>query len=415
MRTVLHRWIWSRLPRRMRRSALFAVTGLAARGPDPDARPAEPIIVVGCLRSATGSGEAARLCYETLGAGGFDVRAIDMSALLMQPEDFPAYPFRDGRSAWGRGTLLVHVNAPLMAMALLSLGGRMVRDKWVVGCWAWELQAVPPEWVPGARLVHEIWTPSRFVAEAVAARITGVPIRVLAHPVAGTPTRAQESAPRTAPGPFTALVVFNMGSSMERKNPIAAVKAFQDAFERRSDARLIVKVTNAGLFPDGERRLRVAAGAAGDVTLIERTLQPRELSELYRDAGCLISLHRSEGFGLAVAEAMTRGVPVLSTDWSGTTDFVTTDTGRPVPYRLVPAHDPQRTYEDPDQSWAEADQAAASSMLCALRENAAGLGERAREDALRRFGTNAYVSAVETFLGFSRRAPGRGDQSPAEA
>jgi hypothetical protein len=83
----MHRLIWSRLPRRSRRSFLFGLSSFAAAKPDPDTRPAEPIVVVGCLRSATGLGASARLSYEALQAGGFDVRAIDVSSLLMQPLD----------------------------------------------------------------------------------------------------------------------------------------------------------------------------------------------------------------------------------------------------------------------------------------------------------------------------------------
>jgi len=403
MHAGIHRLIWNRLPRRARRSALFACTHLSAPKPDPDARPAEPVIVVGCLRSSTGLGQSARLCYQALSAGGVDVRGIDVSSLLMQPVDAPDFAFRDGRSCDGPGTLLVHVNAPLMPLVFLSLGRQIVGDKWIVGYWAWELPVIPPEWRFGVPYVHEIWVPSRFVAEAVAARVASVAIRTLPHPAA-----CGERHPLAPSGqnrrPFTALVIFNMGSSMARKNPIAAIAAFQQAFGDRPDTRLIVKSANAGLFPEGERRLRAAAMGAQNVTFINRTMRPLELSQLYGETDCLLSLHRSEGFGLTVAEAMLHGVPTLSTDWSGTTDFVNTETGHPVAYRLVSARDPQDTYDDPDLLWAEADTAAAAGVLRQRRENPDGLGERARDHALRRFGADAYVAAVEGFLTPRKRA-----------
>jgi glycosyltransferase involved in cell wall biosynthesis len=185
---------------------------------------------------------------------------------------------------------------------------------------------------------------------------------------------------------------------MERKNPIAAIASFQKAFGDRPDTRMIVKLANADLFPEGDRRLRAAAMGAQNVIFIDRTMQPYELSQLYTEADCLLSLHRSEGFGLVVAEAMLHGVPALTTDWSGTTDFVSTKTGHPVAYRLVSARDPQGTYDYPDLLWAEADTAVAAGMLQELRENADGLGERARDDALRRFSGEAYVSAVGSFF-----------------
>jgi glycosyltransferase involved in cell wall biosynthesis len=291
----------------------------------------------------------------------------------------------------------MHVNAPLLPLVLFSLGRRMIGDKWVIGYWAWELEAVPVEWNLGLPFVHEIWVPSRFVAAAVAACATAVPIRVLPHPVAGAGGRSLALA-RQGHRPFTALVVFNMGSSMERKNPLAAIVAFQKAFGDRSDVRMIVKVTNAGVFSEGERRLRAAVAGARNIVLVDRTLQPAEISQLYREADCVLSLHRSEGFGLVVAEAMLHGLPALSTDWSGTTDFVTADNGLPVGYGLIPARDPQGTYDHPELSWAEADTTAAARMLQELRDGAGELGERAREDALRRFSADGYATSVRHYL-----------------
>ena len=397
MRGFFHRSIWSRLPRRMRRAALFAVTGFAATKPDRDARPADPIIVVGCLRSATGLGESARLCYGALSAQGVDVRGIDVSAELKQPLDIPDFVFRDGRAARGPGTLILHVNPPLIPLVFLSLGQRIIREKWIVGYWAWELEVIPPEWKVGIPLVHEVWVPSRFVATAVAARVKDVPIRVLPHAVAHTLAPEVEQI-RKASRQFTALVIFNMGSSMERKNPAAAIAAFRMAFGDQPDNRMIVKVMNSSLFPEGARRLRAAVADAQNVTLIDHTLSRSEVSQLYAQASCLVSLHRSEGFGLVIAEAMLHGIPAISTDWSGPTDFVTAKTGLPVAYRLIPARDPQGSYNYPDLLWAEADAMSAANLLQGIREDAQALGERARHDALQRFSAQTYASSVERFL-----------------
>jgi glycosyltransferase involved in cell wall biosynthesis len=185
---------------------------------------------------------------------------------------------------------------------------------------------------------------------------------------------------------------------MERKNPVAAITAFRTAFGGRSDARMIVKVMNAGLFPEGERRLRAAAGAAGNVSIIDRTLEPHQLSQLYEESDCLVSLHRSEGFGLVVAEAMLHGIPVLSTDWSGTTDFVTAENGCPVGYQLVAARDPQHTYNYPNLLWAEPDVAVAAKRLQELYDDIGEYGERARDGVLRRFSADAYADSVDRFL-----------------
>jgi glycosyltransferase involved in cell wall biosynthesis len=401
MRKIVHHLIWTRLPRGARRSALFALTHLAASKPSPGARPAEPITVVGCLRSTTGLGQSARLCHSALSGQGFDVHGIDVSSELMQPLDFPDYTFRDGRLLRGPGTLLMHVNAPLMPFVFLSLGRQIVSQKWIVGYWAWELPVVPPEWTLGAAFVHEIWVPSRFVAQAVSARVADVPIRVLPHPVACDVTAAPKPR-RHAGRPFTALLVFNMGSGMQRKNPLAAIAAFRTAFKDGQDARLIVKMTNVDLFPEGANKLRAAAANAGNVMILDRTLRPSEMSELYRESDCLVSLHRSEGFGLVVAEAMLHGLPVLSTDWSGTTEFLSSETGFPIGYRLVPARDPQGTYEYPELMWAEPDTMAAARTLQELRGHASEIGKKAQIAALRRFAAEAYAASVRQSFALAR-------------
>jgi glycosyltransferase involved in cell wall biosynthesis len=322
---------------------------------------------VGCLRAATGLGESARLCYEALTRTGLDVRAIDVSSILFQTNDLFDYQFRDGGNTRGRATLVVHVNAPLMPLVLLALGRKVIRDKWIVGYWAWELPEVPREWDIGACLVHEIWVPSQFVAAAVGTRIKNVPIRVLPHPVALTANDVR--APSHPIDRFlTGLIIFDMGSSFERKNPIAGIEAFRRALGDSRDARLIVKVTNSGLFPEGERKLRAAVARLRNAMLIDRTLQRDEISTIYAQSDFLLSLHRAEGFGLTIVEAMLRGIPALSTNWSGPTDFITPATGYPIEYQLIHARDPQGTYDHPEQYWAEPDVAAAAEALRRHRE-----------------------------------------------
>ncbi|MCC6889414.1 MAG: glycosyltransferase family 4 protein [Hyphomicrobiales bacterium] len=397
---ALHRLLWQRLPRQARRRVLFGITRRAAARADPDAVPADPIIVVGCLRAATGLGESARLCYQALEQSGLDVRGIDVSALLRQPLAVTEFAFRDGHTLTGPGTAIVHVNAPLLPLVLLALGRRFLRKKWVVGYWAWELPTVPDEWVRCAPFVHEVWVPSRFVASAMAERFGSVPIRVVPHPVAQV---LPEPSPVGRHGPFTALVVFDMGSSMARKNPLASIEAFRIAFGNRDDARIIVKIANGALYPPGASKLNALLAHCENAVFIDRTVSRGAMSDLYRQADCLVSLHRSEGFGLTVAEAMLHGLPCVVTDWSGTTDFVTAETGRLVDYRLIPAHDPQATYDDPTTCWADPSAATAAVLLRQLRNDAPEVGRKARTQIARLLDAESYASRIQSVL----NGPGR--------
>ena len=394
--SFLHRHVWQRVPRGLRRRALFEITQRFAPTIDPDARPQEPIIVAGVLRSATGLGQSARLCYAALRASGKRVFAVDLTKGLRQPEELSGFEFEDGRHLTGAGTLLLHVNSPLVAMALSLLGQPLVKQKRVIGYWAWELPGVPRDWQYGRSHVHDIWVPSRFTAAAL--QSLGKPIRVVPHAVAaGFTALPREPADRGGP---VVLLQFDMTSSFARKNPLAAITAFKRAYGTDGDARLLVKARDSEAFPYGHRLLHQALAGMSNAELIGRTLSKDEQDRLYARADAIISLHRSEGFGLTVAQGMLAGLPVVATDWSGTTDFLDAETGLPVAYDLVPARDPQREYDYPEWKWAEARVDDAAEKLAALRDPAlrARIGSAAWAKASELFSAAAYARTVDEIL-----------------
>lgn len=402
---LLHRTLWQRLPRSFRREALFLTTAMVAPRPERFTRPVHPIVVAGVLRSASGLGQSARLCHDALRASGLPVYGLDLTAELMQPIDHPDFDFADGRRLES-GTLLLHVNAPLVPLALWRLGRSRVRHAYVVGYWAWELPEMPADWRHGIPFVHEVWTPSRFTADAVRTIAAGLPVLVIPHAIAighrsedHPPTSASHPHGPSPCRPFTVLTLFNAASSVARKNPLAVVAAFRRAFGDDPTTRLVVKTSNAGAFV---AEIAEAIGRAGNITLIDQVASAAEIDALYGDADVVVSLHRSEGFGLILAEGMLRGRPVVATDWSGNTDFLTAETGFPVPFRLVPAVDPQGTYHFPVMHWAEADVDAAADILRRLRADpdlGRRVGRRAADFAQASWGAEVYAGHVRSALG----------------
>lgn len=400
MRHFLHRNVWQRVPQAWRRELLFRATKLAAPLPTVGARAAEPLIVVGPLSTNSGLGVSARLCHDALKAAGCSVFGIDLSAMTMQPVDHHEFIFADGREIAGDGTLILHVNAPFVPMAMARLGQRLVASKRIVGYWAWELPRAPADWADGARYVHEIWVPSRFVAAAVEPLAAGRPVHIIPHPVALGRTRA--AMVRTPPqGPFTVLVVLNVASSFARKNPLGAVDAYSSAFGTDPGAQLIVKISNAGSAPEDVQELARRLAALPNARLIDASVTSAELDAIYRQANVLLSLHRSEGFGLVMAEAMLRGIPVVATDWSGNRDFVTPSTGLPVSYTLVSAKDDQGIYDHGDLEWAEPDIHSAAGALQRLRsdrELGAALAEQALNFAQHEWTAESHRERVRRAL-----------------
>lgn len=396
----LHR-LWRALPRGARRGLLVRGTALLAPRPDRPPPPAAPgLVVAGELARASGLGEGARLMLHALGALG--VPSWPVQAALMAEDD----GLRAEAGGAGRGApppprvpLLLHVNAPQVPAALLRLGRGMVWGRRVVGYWVWELPVAPPSWRAGVPFVHEVWAPSRFAAAAMEPLLPGR-VRVVPHPVALRPPRpaALDRAAFGLPaGAVVTLVAFNLASSLERKNPLAAIAAHRLAFGDRPDRVLLLKVGNPHHFPADFERLRAAAAGAANVRLETRTLPPADHHALIAASDIVLSLHRSEGFGLVLAEAMLLGRATVATGWSGNTDFMDTGCAALVPARLVPVRDPRGVYDAPGAVWAEPDVAEAAAALARLAGDAGArraLAAAGQEAARARLGAQGLARAV---------------------
>jgi glycosyltransferase involved in cell wall biosynthesis len=391
---LVHRHLWQRLPHRTRRAVLFKVASWCAPPVTPDAEAKGPIIVVGMLRHASGLGSAARACHDALKRAGLPVYGIDLTTKLMHEVNDPEFAFDDGRHLLGQGTVLLHVSGPLVPLAMTYLGRSFVRRKRIVAHWFWELPTIPKDWLAAVPLVHEICVNTTFVRDAIRPIAAGRPLHVVAYPLVcdGAPRKVHQSR-----GVFTVLVVFNIASSVARKNPCAAIAAFRRAFGDDPSARLVVKYINADAWPEGVRQMEQAAGGAANIELTGEVLDHAGMEELYDRADVVLSLHRAEGLGLLIAEGMLRGLPAVATDWSGSVDFLTRDTGVPVGYTLVPVNDPQGKYADAGVRWAEADINEAAVALRALRSDAAwrqSLGRAAAAHAAEFFRPGRYVRYI---------------------
>ena len=354
-----------------------------------------PIRVVGLFAGSHGIAASAQLCARALEALGAPVERVgvvtgyDRAAHLSGPT---------GAAAW-----IFHVNPPELPLALASLGPeRIVGPRY--GFWAWELPAAPASWLRDASFLTEVWAPSRYTAQALAGATA--PVRVVPHPLFLADYEAVVPAPRIHA--FQAVALLDFKSSAARKNPMGAVAAFVRAFGDDPAARLTIKAQNGDLFPQALAALRAACPA--NVEVVDEVWPYARVMSLIAGADVLVSLHRAEGFGLTMAEAMALGTPVVATEFSGNVDFMDDTCALMVPAGRVAVEDPQGVYAG--QAWAEPDLAAAAAALTRLRLDPAlarRLAAAARARVAERLSPEAWLLSLPESLQTSvvRAAAGR--------
>lgn len=274
-------------------------------------------------------------------AGGNSSRDEDLS-WKSKELDSPIYPVN-----------LFHINADQMPLAYETLGSRWFADRYNIGYWHWELPDFPDEYAEGFRHLDEVWVPTNFILNSIAEK-SPIPVIRIPH---GIRVEVPETIDRKRFGlperRFLFLCMYDTFSYSARKNPYSVLKAYRDAVIRFGlPAGLVIKMNNPQQS-EIDNLNREAAGLP-NIWIIDRVLSRMEANALLQCADCYISLHRSEGFGLPLAEAMYLGKPVIGTNWSGNTDFMTSDNSGAVRYRLTRIGQDLGPYKA-HQIWAEPD------------------------------------------------------------
>ncbi|MEO8380392.1 MAG: glycosyltransferase family 4 protein [Acidobacteriota bacterium] len=335
--------------------------------------------IAGYVSRDTGVGESARLCAEACAAVGIENRFIDV-------DERPALP----QEASYRATVY-HVNADQTPAVHQQLASLFDASAYNIGCWHWELPELPDAWTASATPLDEIWAPSSFVQSAVSRKVT-IPVVHMPHGIAVTAIEPCFPTELGAPaGRFTFLCMFDLDSVGQRKNPLGAVEAFRRAFPSGSEASLLIKAGRAEQHPREYAELEQHVRDIPGIYLTQRMLTRARVNGLLASCDAVVSMHRSEGFGLILAEAMSLGKPVVATGWSGNMDFMNPANSCPVGYELITL---DRTYGAyaAGQQWADPDLDHAAHLMSRLVDDdawRARLGRNAQETMRTQFSPRA--------------------------
>ncbi len=338
--------------------------------------------VAGFFTAELGVGEAARLLIAGLDAGGVPALPIQGNLLPSSRQgaefsyslpDEAAYPIN-----------IVCINGDGIPVFAREAGRSFFENRYTIALWWWEVGEPPAGWTDAYEFVDEVWVGSQHIYDAIAPSspvpVVRITLPVIAPKIAPR-TRSQLGLPEDG---FLFLYLHDYHSVAARKNPLGLIEAFKRAFAPGEGAKLVLKSINAAIWPQEHERICQAADGHPDIELIDAYVSGTEKNALIDHCDCYVSLHRAEGLGLTVAEAMLLGKPVIATRYGGTLEFMNDANSYPVDWE--PARVGEGAYPYPAEgTWAEPDLDQAAALMRHVRAEPAearARGQRARRDLL---------------------------------
>jgi len=324
-------------------------------------RPIDPsecdVCVIGYLKAEMGVGQAGRSVLKSLATTGAKVQGFNVSVnVTARQSDCSVASLLS--SIPDARVQIYSVNADQLAVVSEAVAPLCQRSpQYRINMPFWEISRFPSDWIASYGDFDEVWAPTRFIQASVQGTLD---LPVVWMPPAVTLTdfesvdRSQFNLPAEA---FLFLFNFDFSSYSTRKNPLAVIEAYRLAFRRRPlkvATALVIKTMGRDADGNNLERLLKMTEEESDIIIINEQMTYSEVLSLMNCCDCYVSLHRSEGFGYTLAEAMLLGKPVIATDYSGTRDFVAQTTAFPVKYRLKSLQKDDYPFGE-GQKWADPD------------------------------------------------------------
>lgn len=369
--SLKHLWYRARLPFRRMRWQRENANAMQPFQKTPAVFGAEPVLIIGHLSGGYGLSRGAAYDAVAISAQHNNVTVIDTGEPFSPDFNSPSI---DVDRSIKYGTVYILGQPDTYKYILPLFDPSQLVNAYRIGRWVWETPIFPTAWRFALEVVHEIWTPSQFCAQAFSS--TDLPVKVYEHQVLvedkedsikSPHDRAYFGLPKDA---FVGLAIMDIQSCPQRKNPWAHVLAWQTAFGQDASAILVMKVRAGKRTRIVIDELREMAAGAKNIIFIDRDLSSIEMSALQEVADVYISLHRSEGFGLNILECLLRNKTVLATHWSANAEYGPRfQSYIGVAFKLTPYCDWMQHYEEGNFNWADADVDDAAMKLRHVRDS----------------------------------------------
>lgn len=322
--------------------------------------------LIGNICAESGLGQSCRLVASALDKTGFPLSIYKYEQLGAEGQGDHSWENRLSKEL-PYDVNLIHINPHELGLAFIQQDASVWNYRYNIGYWLWELEEFPDEWIPCFQCLDEIWAPSEFICNAIRKKTT-LPVRCMPYYVdvhIGTIyDRKHFGIPEDK---FLYLMMYDQSSCMERKNPIGVLNAFKMAFEKENEnVGLVIKINNP--TPESRKQIRSVLDGYTNVYLIEETLSRDEVNSLTKCVDVVVSLHRAEGFGLVLAEAMLLGTPTVATNWSSNTEFMNENVACMVDYELITIEKDMPPFKAGNR-WADANLDQAAEYMKKLYED----------------------------------------------
>lgn len=313
------------------------------------------ICLIGHPFAPIGCGENIRAGYRSLKAAGIDANIIDIYGLHV-PEDSFFYREISKKLTKNFGEInIFYINGDEVTQVLSHLDTKKFSNAINIVVPNWELSNYPEEWAKNLDRFDYIWAPTKFIYDCLI-KVVKKPLKKV---LLASEVNLESMLPRRFFGipeeSYAFLFSFDFRSFLSRKNPEAVIECFKKLLELRplSKVVLVLKMHGVGaLNKRGELLLNSIRELGEWAVMIDQSYSDNEMRNLLRVCDCYISLHRSEGYGRGLSEAMSLGKPVIATRYSGNLDFMNEDNSLLVDYRLIDLQEGDYPFWK-GQKWAE--------------------------------------------------------------